>query len=211
MPHGFSFSSAKHRKGAKSLLSNIYMLCLGLNSSGNSDMKVMWMKIPADNDWKQKIFPFRVGYNWEFFFCLVSKGRIFSEKYCYYFHCPKNLLCSILSFVFWIFLPLDTAVQLESADSKQNAISKYLFQDSFRHIFCQHRGVCNHLSMHHMSLLKRGKIHQNTVVFIKRSDILRKILVSFPLPKKCALFYSMLCFLNFPTIWNSNSVRISIL
>jgi hypothetical protein len=26
-------------------------------------------------------------------------------------------------------------VQLESADSKQNAISKYLFQDSFRHIF----------------------------------------------------------------------------
>jgi hypothetical protein len=30
---------------------------------------------------------------------------------------------------------LHTAVQLESADSKQNAISKSLFQDSFRHIF----------------------------------------------------------------------------
>ena len=28
------------------------------------------------------------------------KGRIFSEKYWYYFHCPKNVLCSILSFVF---------------------------------------------------------------------------------------------------------------
>ena len=107
----------------------IYILCLGLNSSGNSDMKVMWMKIPADNDWKQKIFPFRVGYNWEFFFCLVSKGRIFSEKYWYYFHCPKNVLCSILSFVFWIFPPSDTAVQLELADSKQNAIPKSLFQD----------------------------------------------------------------------------------
>ena len=37
-----------------------------------------------------------------------------SEKY--YFHCPKNVLCSILNFVFWIFPPLDTAVQLESAD-----------------------------------------------------------------------------------------------
>ena len=30
----------------------------------------------------------------------------------------KNLLRSILSFVFWIFPPLDTAVQLKSADSK---------------------------------------------------------------------------------------------
>ena len=28
------------------------------------------------------------------------KGRIFLEKYWYYFHCPKNVLCSILSFVF---------------------------------------------------------------------------------------------------------------
>ena len=26
----------------------------------------------------------------------VAKGRIFSEKYWYYFHCPKNVLCSIL-------------------------------------------------------------------------------------------------------------------
>ena len=61
--------------------------------------------------------------------------KVFSEEYWYHFHCPKNVLCSILSFVFWIFPPLDTAVQLESADSKQNTISKYLFQDSFRHIF----------------------------------------------------------------------------
>ena len=64
-----------------------------------------------------------------------AKSQIFSEKYWYYFHCPKNVLCSILSFVFWIFLPLDTTVQLKSADSKQNPISKYIFQDSFRHIF----------------------------------------------------------------------------
>ena len=49
----------------------------------------------------------------------------------------------ILSFVFWIFPPLDTAVQLESADSKQNAISKSLFHDSFRHIFWAMR------KMHH--------------------------------------------------------------
>ncbi len=73
----------------------------------------------------------------------IVKGQIFSEKYWYYFHCPKNVLCSILSFVFWIFPPLDTAVQLESADSKQNAISKSLFQDSFRHIFWAMR------KMHH--------------------------------------------------------------
>ena len=64
-----------------------------------------------------------------------AKGWIFSEKYWHYFHCPKNVLCSILSFVFWIFPPLDTAVQLESADSKQNAISKSLYQDGFWHIF----------------------------------------------------------------------------
>ena len=71
------------------------------------------------------------------------KGWISSEKYCYHFHCPKNVLCPILSFVFWIFPYLDTAVQLESADSKQNAISKYLFQDSFRYIFWAMR------KMHH--------------------------------------------------------------
>jgi hypothetical protein len=29
-----------------------------------------------------------------------SKGWIFSEKYWYYFHCPKNVRCSIPSFVF---------------------------------------------------------------------------------------------------------------
>ena len=74
---------------------------------------------------------------------VVIKGPISSEKYWYYFHCPKNVLCSILSFVFWIFPPLDTAVQLESADSKQNAISKSLFQDSFQHIFWAMR------KMHH--------------------------------------------------------------
>ena len=51
------------------------------------------------------------------------------------------MLCSILSFVFWIFPPLDTAVQLESADSKQNTISKSLFQDSFWHIFWAMRKI----------------------------------------------------------------------
>ena len=63
--------------------------------------------------------------------CSLIKGRISSEKYWYYFHCPKKVLCPILSFVFWIFSPLDTAVQFESADSKQKAISKSLFQDIF--------------------------------------------------------------------------------
>jgi hypothetical protein len=60
---------------------------------------------------------------------------------CYY-HCPKNVLCSILSFYFWIFPSLDTEVQLESADSKQKAISLSLFQDSFRHIWAMRK-------MHH--------------------------------------------------------------
>jgi hypothetical protein len=32
--------------------------------------------------------------------------KVFSEEYWYHFHCPKNVLCSILSFVFWIFPPL---------------------------------------------------------------------------------------------------------
>ena len=54
------------------------------------------------------------------------------------------MLCFILSFVFWIFQPLDT-------DSKQNAISKSLFQDSFRHIFWAMR------KMHHTSLKKKKK------------------------------------------------------
>ena len=70
-----------------------------------------------------------------------------SEKYLYYFHCPKKVLCSILSFVFWIFPPLNIAVQ--SADSKQNAISKYVFQDSFQHIFGAMR------KMHHTFWKKR--------------------------------------------------------
>jgi hypothetical protein len=60
-----------------------------------------------------------------------TKGRISLEKYWYI--AQKRSV--ILRFVFWIFPPLDTAVQLESADSKQNAISKSLFQDSFWHIF----------------------------------------------------------------------------
>ena len=47
------------------------------------------------------------------------------------FPLPKKCLCSILSFVFWIFPPLYTAVELESADSKQYAISKYLFSGYF--------------------------------------------------------------------------------
>ena len=29
-----------------------------------------------------------------------TKSQIFLEKYCYYFYCPKNVPCSILSFVF---------------------------------------------------------------------------------------------------------------
>ena len=76
-------------------------------------------------------------------------GLISSEIFWYYFHCPKNVLCSILSFVFWIFPPLDTIVQLESADSKENEISKYLFQDSFWHIFWAMR------KMHHSFWKKR--------------------------------------------------------
>ena len=95
-----------------------------------------------------------------------SKGRIFSEKYWYYFHCPKNVLCSILSFVFWIFPPLDTAVQLESADSKQNAISKSLFQDSFRHIFWAMR------KMHH-TFWKKATFNDSCIYrrYKKSSDL----------------------------------------
>ena len=33
----------------------------------------------------------------------VYKGPRFSEKYQYFFHCPLNVPCSILSYVFWIF------------------------------------------------------------------------------------------------------------
>ena len=76
----------------------------------------------------------------------LSKGPIFSEKYWYYFHCPQNVLCSILRFVFWTFPPFKTAVQLES---DQSTISKYIFQDSFRHIFWAMR------KMHHIFWKKR--------------------------------------------------------
>ena len=58
----------------------------------------------------------------------------------------QKMCCVLfLSFVFWIFPPLDFAVLLESADSKHNTISKYLFQDSFWHIFGQSE-KCNTLS-----------------------------------------------------------------
>ena len=44
----------------------------------------------------------------------LVKGPLSSEKYWHYFNGSKNVLCSILSFVFWIFPTLDTAVQLAS-------------------------------------------------------------------------------------------------
>ena len=53
------------------------------------------------------------------------------------------MLCSILSFAFWIFPPLDTAVQLVSWLYKQNAISKSFFQVSFWHIFWAMRKMCH--------------------------------------------------------------------
>ena len=74
-----------------------------------------------------------------------TKGRIFSEIFWYYFDCPKNILCPIISFVFWIFPPLDTAVQLESADSKQNAFSKSFFQKVW-YIFLTAQKMCWKLS-----------------------------------------------------------------
>ena len=98
--------------------------------------------------------------------CVAFRGQISSEKYWYYFHCLKNELCSILSFVFWIFLPLDTAVQLESADSKQITISKSLFQDSFGHIFWAMR------KMHHTFWKKSSK--DFIVLFYTMSQRVRK-------------------------------------
>ena len=85
--------------------------------------------------WERQCSYSKEKYKW------YSKGPIFSEKYWYHFHCLKNVLRSILSFVFWIFPSSDTAVQLESADSKQNTISKSLFQDSFLHIFWAMRKI----------------------------------------------------------------------
>ena len=62
----------------------------------------------------------------------------------------QKMCCVLfLSFVFWIFPPLDTAVHLESAGSKQNTISKSLFQHSFRHICWAMR------KMHHTFWKKR--------------------------------------------------------
>ena len=65
--------------------------------------------------------------SWNHKIQIIIKGRISSEKYWYYFNCPKNVLCSILSFVFWIFPPLDTAVQLES----QLTVNRTQFQNLF--------------------------------------------------------------------------------
>ena len=56
------------------------------------------------------------------------KVQYSQKKYWYYFHGPKNVVHSTLTFVFWIFLPLDTAVQLDSVDSKHNTISKIFFR-----------------------------------------------------------------------------------
>ena len=42
-----------------------------------------------------------------------------------------------------------------------------------------------------------------------RSDILRKTLVWFPLPKKCAVFYPKLCILNFPPFEHCSADRVS--
>ena len=50
MTNGLSFKFSKAYNWCLELIVLIYILYLGLNSSGNSDMKVMWMKIPADND-----------------------------------------------------------------------------------------------------------------------------------------------------------------
>ena len=80
-----------------------------------------------------------------------------SEKYWFYFHNPKNVLCSILRFVFWIFPPSDTAAQLDSADSKQNAISKFLFQDSFWHIFWAMRKM-------HLTFLKKATFNSQQIL-----------------------------------------------
>ena len=71
---------------------------------------------------KLRFFPFtylKVGYSRKILvlFSLPKRCAVFYPKLC------------ILNF-----LPFDTAVQLGSADYKQNAISKYLFQDSFWHI-----------------------------------------------------------------------------
>ena len=63
------------------------------------------------------------------FLTASSKGRKISEIYLYYFHCPKNVLCSILSFVSWILLPLDTAVQ--NGTQFQNLFFRIVFSTFF--------------------------------------------------------------------------------
>ena len=62
-----------------------------------------------------------------------DKGLIFSKKYWCYSDRPKNVLRSILSFVFWIFPPSGTAMQLESANRTQfqNLFSRIVFSTFF--------------------------------------------------------------------------------
>ena len=46
-----------------------------------------------------------------------TKGPISLEKYWHYFHCPKLVLSSILSFLFWIFVWLNAAAVVISSKS----------------------------------------------------------------------------------------------
>ena len=62
---------------------------------------------------------------------LISKRYSILRKILVLFPLPKNVLCSILSFVFWIFPPLDTVVQLESVDSKQTQFQNLFFRIDF--------------------------------------------------------------------------------
>ena len=63
------------------------------------------------------------------FECWIS-----SEKYWYYFQSQK--MCCVLSLALYFEFSRPWTLQCsQSADSKQNAISKYLFQDSFWLIF----------------------------------------------------------------------------
>ena len=63
-----------------------------------------------------------------------AQGRILSEKYWYYFRCPKNVLCSILSFVFWIFPPFCWIYHLQKSQLKKLAF--VFFQCNSETAFC---------------------------------------------------------------------------
>ena len=77
-------------------------------------------------------------------------------------------MCCILSkalLIVWIFSTLDTAVQLKSAESKHNTISKYLIQDSFQHIFWEMK------KMHHTFWKKATfRVKSNLFGFLVASD-----------------------------------------